>query len=253
MDRAMSKMMTVGLIATLATATAVEAQGRGPQRVPPGHLPPAGMCRVWYDGVPPGRQPAATSCRDAERRAGRNARVIYGDARNDRNDRYDRYDRYDRDDDRYDRYDRDDDRYDGSRYERRDDRGDDRRGRARGEPGRTRLGGPAGSRGSGTPCVDRDRDGYCDRVNSRALPAMSRTSTLGSIQRTAAERVWVGEERTTARYTDRDRNGVPEEILWYDYRGKLVQRWQDHDLDGRADEVVFYRDGKVLETVRAGY
>jgi hypothetical protein len=50
-------------------------------RIPPGQLPPAGMCRVWIDGVPPGRQPAVTDCSSAEIQAARigNARVIYGD------------------------------------------------------------------------------------------------------------------------------------------------------------------------------
>ena len=31
-------------------------------RVPPGHYPPRGACRVWYEGRPPGRQPRATNC-----------------------------------------------------------------------------------------------------------------------------------------------------------------------------------------------
>jgi hypothetical protein len=51
-------------------------------RIPPGHLPPRGMCRVWVDGVPPGQQPAVTTCAQAEsdRLAyGTNARVVYGD------------------------------------------------------------------------------------------------------------------------------------------------------------------------------
>lgn len=50
-------------------------------RVPKGHLPPAGLCRVWIDGVPPGHQPAVTNCAQAERDRFRysNARVIYGD------------------------------------------------------------------------------------------------------------------------------------------------------------------------------
>jgi hypothetical protein len=49
--------------------------------VPKGHLPPAGMCRVWVDGVPPGHQPPVTSCAQAERDRFRysNARVIHGD------------------------------------------------------------------------------------------------------------------------------------------------------------------------------
>ena len=52
---------------------------RGASRgVPPGLMPPAGMCRIWIDGVPPGRQPAPTDCAAAERTRPSNARVIYG-------------------------------------------------------------------------------------------------------------------------------------------------------------------------------
>jgi hypothetical protein len=56
------------------------AQGRSGKGggIPPGHLPPPGMCRVWIDGVPPGRQPAPTDCATARRRAPRYARVVYG-------------------------------------------------------------------------------------------------------------------------------------------------------------------------------
>ncbi len=51
------------------------------QGVPPGQLPPANLCRVWYDNRPNGQQPAATYCREAELIASRNrnARVIYGE------------------------------------------------------------------------------------------------------------------------------------------------------------------------------
>ena len=61
--------------------TIYDTRASSQTRVPPGHLPPRGMCRVWIDGVPPGRQPAPTSCAQAERDRLRysNARVIYGD------------------------------------------------------------------------------------------------------------------------------------------------------------------------------
>ena len=82
------------IVFALAAGTA-DAQGRGRNRansqgIPPGQMPAAGQCRVWYDGVPPGRQPAPTSCDQAERRASRdrNARVIYGDDRYRNDDRY---------------------------------------------------------------------------------------------------------------------------------------------------------------------
>jgi hypothetical protein len=31
-------------------------------RVPPGHLPPPGRCRLWLPGVPPGHQPPPERC-----------------------------------------------------------------------------------------------------------------------------------------------------------------------------------------------
>ena len=77
--RIAATLVLLGLVAAPAAA-----QRRG---IPPGHMPPPGECRVWYDGRPPGQQPPPTSCRDAERRASRDrdARVIYGDDRG-RND-----------------------------------------------------------------------------------------------------------------------------------------------------------------------
>lgn len=77
--------LAVALLALPACATAQYPEARtspgqrGTVNVPPGQMPRAGECRVWYPGVPPGRQPRATSCREAERVAARNpqARVIY--------------------------------------------------------------------------------------------------------------------------------------------------------------------------------
>ena len=84
------KRAALALILVAMTAGPAFAQGKGKNKqkaVPPGHVPPAGLCRVWYEGVPPGRQPGPTSCYEAERIAAqtRSARVVYGgDAR--RND-----------------------------------------------------------------------------------------------------------------------------------------------------------------------
>ena len=89
-------MVVVAAVAMFGAATQVDAQGRGNQNrqygqsrqeiaraqgVPPGQLPPANQCRVWYDNRPAGRQPGATACRQAEITAARdrNARVIYGE------------------------------------------------------------------------------------------------------------------------------------------------------------------------------
>lgn len=35
---------------------------RPPIRIPRGHLPPSGKCRVWLDDTPPGRQPSPVEC-----------------------------------------------------------------------------------------------------------------------------------------------------------------------------------------------
>ena len=79
MNKTTATVALIGMFGMLAVP--LGAQGRrNSQGIPPGQMPPAGQCRVWYDGVPPGRQPRATSCREAERIAARdrNARVIYG-------------------------------------------------------------------------------------------------------------------------------------------------------------------------------
>lgn len=81
MKRAAIAALLIGLVASPAFA---QGRGRNKQGVPPGHLPPDGLCRVWYDGVPPGHQPPPTDCYEAERIASRDgrARVIYGSRTN---------------------------------------------------------------------------------------------------------------------------------------------------------------------------
>ena len=51
------------------------------QGVPPGQLPPADLCRVFYDARGYGRQSSSMNCRQAESIAARdrNARVVYGE------------------------------------------------------------------------------------------------------------------------------------------------------------------------------
>lgn len=49
--------------------------------VPPGHLPPPGMCRVWLRGTPPGHQPKSRSCDGIVARAPAGAMILYRSGR----------------------------------------------------------------------------------------------------------------------------------------------------------------------------
>jgi hypothetical protein len=52
---------------------------RGPKhlKVPPGHYPRSGECRVWYAGRPPGRQPAPVKCSRLKGSVPRGAFILY--------------------------------------------------------------------------------------------------------------------------------------------------------------------------------
>lgn len=152
------------------------------ERIPPGHLPPSGMCRAWIDGVPAGRQPRATSCATARAQAARyGGVVIHGDDYYRDGERkskgkhkakkHDRRDR-DRDDDRDDRRDRRRDRDDDDRDERGDRDDDDRYGRD-------------GGRNRDRYCMDADRDGRCDVTQGRTRDRTRDASRPGTIPGTS--------------------------------------------------------------------
>ena len=47
-------------------------------RIPPGHYPPPGACRIWFPERPPGQQPAPGECDVLDRRVPAGAYLIYG-------------------------------------------------------------------------------------------------------------------------------------------------------------------------------
>jgi len=49
-----------------------------PPQVPVSFTPPAGLCRVWLDGVPASQQPAPTDCASAVKNRPSNAAVLFG-------------------------------------------------------------------------------------------------------------------------------------------------------------------------------
>lgn len=157
----MTRLAPVFMAAVLLglAVPAVDAQSRRPgkndrpevaraQGVPPGQLPPASQCRVWYANRPPGQQPSPTSCARAEAVAARDhsARVIYGE------DSY--WDARQRDLGRNSDRDRDNGRYS-------DDDWDDDRAVRRGSVRDPRRGGTSDDRDAraGSPAF---RNGYRD-------------------------------------------------------------------------------------------
>ncbi len=63
----------------LAVAAPLRGQTSRVEEVPAGYLPPAGMCRVWVDGVPAAQQPAPTDCGSAMRSRPARSRVLIGE------------------------------------------------------------------------------------------------------------------------------------------------------------------------------
>ena len=61
-----------------STGVWVERPGRASFRIPPGHYPPPGTCRVWFPDRPPGRQSPPGDCGVLERQVPAGAYLVYG-------------------------------------------------------------------------------------------------------------------------------------------------------------------------------
>lgn len=76
-------LSAAALGALSGTATRALAQGSAGQKasdaIPREFRPPAGMCRIWVEGVPAPQQPAPTDCPSAVKNKPANARVLYGE------------------------------------------------------------------------------------------------------------------------------------------------------------------------------
>lgn len=259
-------MVVLGLTTLVLTAAPAAAQGRGngrgnddrgPDRIPPGHMPAPGMCRVWVDGVPPGRQSPQTDCATARRTAQRNGgRVVYGGDRDDRRDRdgdwRDR-DRRDRDDDGWWR---NDDRHrSGGEWCRDSDRDgtcDYAESRTRRDDSPWRF----PSRRDDA-CVDRNRDGRCDdwrpsgstsRISlPSGRPRMSAALDFDRGVRSSEVISWVGRDVHDVKIT-RFLNR-PVAATFYDRTGRILQRWKKVDDQGRMREIEVYERGQLVRTV----
>ncbi|HET7631471.1 MAG TPA: hypothetical protein VFK16_04060 [Gemmatimonadaceae bacterium] len=63
----------------LATSAAAQRPQSAARLIPVALRPPAGMCRIWLEGVPASRQPAPTDCASALRNRPPRSQVIFGD------------------------------------------------------------------------------------------------------------------------------------------------------------------------------
>ena len=64
--------------AAVHSLAAQEVRDPLPPQVPGSFTPPAGLCRVWLNGVPATQQPAPTDCASAIRNRPSNAAVLFG-------------------------------------------------------------------------------------------------------------------------------------------------------------------------------
>lgn len=73
----------MALFAALVAAPIGAQQDKGRDEkaevIPKTAFPPAGLCRVWLNGVAASQQPAATECTSAIRNLPSNAKVLFGD------------------------------------------------------------------------------------------------------------------------------------------------------------------------------
>jgi hypothetical protein len=56
---------------------------KAPSSVPQSAQPPAGLCRVWLENVPASQQPAPTDCATAIKNRPNNARVVFGNLKDE--------------------------------------------------------------------------------------------------------------------------------------------------------------------------
>ena len=59
-----------------ATAVSVRPSRGQSFKIPPGHLPPPGKCRIWHPGTPPGHQPPPGNCATLERNVPEGAYLV---------------------------------------------------------------------------------------------------------------------------------------------------------------------------------
>lgn len=88
---ARSTVLTLCLAGSLASLAALPLgaqekstkETKAANTVPQSAQPPAGLCRVWLENVPASQQPAPTDCATAIKNRPQNARIVFGNLRDD--------------------------------------------------------------------------------------------------------------------------------------------------------------------------
>jgi hypothetical protein len=194
-------------------AAAQNKQFTGGDKIPAGHKPPPGMCRIWLDGVPPGQQPAPTDCATAVRNRPANGRVIFGDD-------YDPKKNKEQGDDRRG--------VQADANNQNDDRDQDAKDERRG----------------------RDSQGVQTITSSQPLPDMMGAVLYSQGRRPPDVRRWLGTSNYTPRFTARAAGRAPDRVTWVDSNGQVMQVWIDSNDDGQADIVELYQRGKLVTRYR---
>ena len=105
----------------------------------------------------------------------------------------------------------------------------------------------------GYPTTGYPSTGYPSRYPTSASGQMSLPDMIGAIaaakgQRSAEVSRWIGTQPLNLQ-TTRAAGGRLSQASWFSPSGQLVQRWIDRDLDGRADAVQLFENGRLVRTM----
>jgi len=224
------------LLITLAAAVTIPLSGVGAQghghhdEVPPGQLPPAGQCRIWFDSRPPGHQPLPMDCQTAFRDAPPDARVLVGEGVDSR-----AYDHDAKDHGEHRGWDKGHGNKHGDRDDDDADRDESRRASA-----------PSGD------CLAYTPEGRCAEVYAPAGGPQVLPDMIGAVFASEGRdwpevQRWLGGMHLTV-HVDATIGGRPTRVRWLDSQGRPVQERIDPKGDGRAHIVRIYRQGVLVRT-----
>ena len=207
-----ASLLSLFALATFATTSDAQRRDRGDD-LSPAHRPPAGMCRVWINGLAPGIQPKPTDCPEAERVVGDAGRILYGYGVAIPPMKAPTPWCYGNDGRRVD-------------CERQSASGD---------------------------VVQETAEGRLDRITwdryPSRLPEMVTAIQYRRGERPDQVRRWLGDRYLLVRVIDADNNGRPERVIWRNRREEVLQVWTDQNRDGRADRVEFYESGRRVRVI----